>query len=155
MSHSRPTDPTADHPSAPEAAATVTPTLREGPGTKIGPYRILQLIGEGGFGSVFMTEQEQPVQRRVALKIIKLGMDTRQVVARFEQERQAWRSWIIRASPRCWTPARPRPGGGPAVVSRDRHVARLDVPMDEPLGVRVLDRLAHLHKELQPLGDAQ
>jgi serine/threonine protein kinase/tetratricopeptide (TPR) repeat protein len=67
----------------------VAPTLREGPGTKIGPYRILQLIGEGGFGSVFMAEQEQPVQRRVALKIIKLGMDTRQVVARFEQERQA------------------------------------------------------------------
>ncbi len=63
--------------------------LREGPGTRIGPYKILQLIGEGGFGSVFMAEQERPVNRKVALKIIKLGMDTRQVVARFEQERQA------------------------------------------------------------------
>jgi serine/threonine protein kinase len=63
--------------------------LREGPGTRIGPYKLLQLIGEGGFGSVFMAEQEVPVRRRVALKIIKLGMDTRQVVARFEQERQA------------------------------------------------------------------
>ncbi|MCG3123925.1 MAG: Serine/threonine-protein kinase PknD [Phycisphaerales bacterium] len=61
----------------------------EGPGVCIGPYRLLQLIGEGGFGSVFMAQQEQPVQRLVALKIIKLGMDTRQVVARFEQERQA------------------------------------------------------------------
>jgi serine/threonine protein kinase/tetratricopeptide (TPR) repeat protein len=61
----------------------------EGPGTVIGPYRILQLIGEGGFGSVFVAEQEKPVQRKVALKVIKLGMDTRQVVARFEQERQA------------------------------------------------------------------
>src|SRR5262250_2064509 len=61
----------------------------EGPGTRIGPYKLLQLIGEGGFGAVFMAEQEQPVRRRVALKIIKLGMDTRQVVARFEQERQA------------------------------------------------------------------
>ncbi|MBX3382122.1 MAG: tetratricopeptide repeat protein [Phycisphaeraceae bacterium] len=63
--------------------------LREAPGSCIGPYKLLQLIGEGGFGSVFMAEQEQPVQRKVALKIIKLGMDTRQVVARFEQERQA------------------------------------------------------------------
>ncbi len=61
----------------------------EGPGTHIGPYKLLQRIGEGGFGSVFMAEQEQPVRRKVALKIIKLGMDTRQVVARFEQERQA------------------------------------------------------------------
>jgi serine/threonine protein kinase len=58
-------------------------------GTKIGPYKVLELIGEGGFGSVYMAQQEHPVQRRVALKIIKLGMDTRQVVARFEQERQA------------------------------------------------------------------
>ncbi len=63
--------------------------LTEKPGTRIGPYKILQLIGEGGFGSVFMAEQTEPVHRRVALKIIKLGMDTRQVVARFEAERQA------------------------------------------------------------------
>lgn len=61
----------------------------EGPGSRIGPYKLLQLIGEGGFGSIFMAEQEQPVRRKVALKIIKLGMDTQQVVARFEQERQA------------------------------------------------------------------
>jgi serine/threonine protein kinase/tetratricopeptide (TPR) repeat protein len=61
----------------------------EGVGSRIGPYRLLQLIGEGGFGSVFMAEQEEPVRRKVALKVIKLGMDTRQVVARFEQERQA------------------------------------------------------------------
>src|SRR5262245_45065103 len=61
----------------------------EQPGSRIGPYRLLQLLGEGGFGSVFMAQQEQPVIRKVALKIIKLGMDTRQVVARFEQERQA------------------------------------------------------------------
>ncbi|HUN81646.1 MAG TPA: serine/threonine-protein kinase [Phycisphaerae bacterium] len=61
----------------------------EGPGSRIGPYKLLQLIGEGGFGAVFMAEQLTPVRRRVALKIIKLGMDTRQVVARFEQERQA------------------------------------------------------------------
>src|SRR6185369_14452983 len=52
-------------------------------------YKLLQQIGEGGFGVVFMAEQEHPVRRMVALKIIKLGMDTRQVVARFEAERQA------------------------------------------------------------------
>ncbi|HLP85714.1 MAG TPA: serine/threonine-protein kinase [Phycisphaerales bacterium] len=74
---------------ASSADATIAAPIREGPGTRIGPYKLLQLIGEGGFGSVFMAEQEVPVTRRVALKIIKLGMDTRQVVARFEQERQA------------------------------------------------------------------
>ncbi len=58
-------------------------------GEKIGPYRILQLLGEGGFGSVYMAEQSEPIRRRVALKVIKAGMDTRQVIARFEQERQA------------------------------------------------------------------
>jgi serine/threonine protein kinase/tetratricopeptide (TPR) repeat protein len=61
----------------------------EGPGTTIGRYRLLQQIGEGGFGSVYMAEQEQPVRRKVALKIIKLGMDTKQIIARFEAERQA------------------------------------------------------------------
>jgi serine/threonine protein kinase len=76
--------PTLGEPTSPHHAS-----FREGPGTRIGPYKLLQLIGEGGFGSVFMAEQEHPVRRRVALKIIKLGMDTRQVVARFEQERQA------------------------------------------------------------------
>jgi eukaryotic-like serine/threonine-protein kinase len=52
-------------------------------------YKLLQKIGEGGMGVVYMAEQEEPVRRRVALKIIKLGMDTKQVVARFEAERQA------------------------------------------------------------------
>ena len=58
-------------------------------GERIGPYKLLQQIGEGGFGVVWMAEQEQPVRRRVALKIIKMGMDTKEVIARFEQERQA------------------------------------------------------------------
>jgi len=66
-----------------------TASIRESPGAKIGPYKLLELIGEGGFGSVFMAEQITPIRRRVAMKIIKLGMDTRAVVARFEQERQA------------------------------------------------------------------
>ncbi|HEX2973458.1 MAG TPA: protein kinase, partial [Tepidisphaeraceae bacterium] len=70
-------------------AANDLVAMSEGPGTKIGPYKILQLIGEGGFGIVYMAEQQQPIQRTVALKIVKLGMDTRQVIARFEAERQA------------------------------------------------------------------
>ncbi|MCC7290449.1 MAG: protein kinase [Phycisphaerales bacterium] len=70
-------------------SALPSPPLFERPGSRIGPYKLLQQIGEGGFGVVFMAEQDQPVRRRVALKIIKFGMDTRQIVARFEQERQA------------------------------------------------------------------
>ncbi len=58
-------------------------------GTMVGNYKLLQEVGKGGFGVVYMAEQQKPIKRRVALKIIKLGMDTRQVVARFEVERQA------------------------------------------------------------------
>ena len=63
--------------------------VTEKPGDKIGHYKLLQQIGEGGCGVVYMAEQEEPIRRRVALKVIKLGMDTKQVVARFEAERQA------------------------------------------------------------------
>jgi serine/threonine protein kinase len=68
---------------------TVDDPVTERPGTVIGPYKLLEQIGEGGFGVVFMAEQTQPVRRKVALKVLKPGMDTRQVVARFEAERQA------------------------------------------------------------------
>src|SRR5262249_48132422 len=61
----------------------------ERPGTVIGPYKLLEEIGEGGFGVVYLAEQTEPIRRKVALKILKPGMDTRQVVARFEAERQA------------------------------------------------------------------
>ena len=70
-------DPTIDQP----------PTER--PGATIGPYKLRELIGEGGMGVVYVAEQTQPVRRKVALKVIKPGMDTKQVVARFEAERQA------------------------------------------------------------------
>jgi signal transduction histidine kinase len=77
----------------PSAVVIDDPTLGQPPseraGTQIGPYKLLQQIGEGGFGVVFMAEQTEPVRRRVALKVIKPGMDTRQVIARFEAERQA------------------------------------------------------------------
>jgi serine/threonine protein kinase len=64
-------------------------SLDETVGSSIGRYRLLEKLGEGGFGVVWAAEQKEPVKRRIALKIIKLGMDTKQVVARFEAERQA------------------------------------------------------------------
>ena len=74
------------------SAKTVTliaPAVSVRIGERIGPYKLLEQIGEGGFGVVFMAEQNEPVRRKVALKVIKPGMDTRHVVARFEAERQA------------------------------------------------------------------
>src|SRR6266404_3881177 len=79
----------------PEEALTAANTQQNAPppgekaGERIGRYKLLQQIGQGGCGVVYMAEQEEPVHRRVALKVIKLGMDTRQVIARFEAERQA------------------------------------------------------------------
>src|SRR5438552_1377380 len=69
--------------------AMIDQPITERPGAVIGPYKLLEQIGEGGFGVVFMAEQTQPIRRKVALKVLKPGMDTRQVVARFEAERQA------------------------------------------------------------------
>ena len=76
-------------PAAKPARLNTSVPLVESPGTIIGRYKLLRQIGEGGMGVVYLAEQEEPVKRRVALKIIKLGMDTRQVVALFEAERQA------------------------------------------------------------------
>ena len=72
-----------------ENATIVFDSLADETGKQLGPYKLLQRIGEGGMGDVYMAEQCQPIKRRVALKIIKLGMDTKQIVARFEAERQA------------------------------------------------------------------
>ena len=83
-------DATSDHGPDPDAPTkTLVPSPDEQLGDRIGPYKLLQKIGEGGMGAVFMAEQEHPVRRRVALKVIKPGMDTGQVIARFEAERQA------------------------------------------------------------------
>ena len=87
-------EPRADGASSPPALAD-RPTVKvilpppEAPAQMIGRYKLLEKIGEGGFGEVWMAEQREPVKRRVALKLIKLGMDSRQIVARFEAERQA------------------------------------------------------------------
>jgi eukaryotic-like serine/threonine-protein kinase len=82
-------DSLLDRPAGSGPVATINQPTTERPGTVIGPYKLLQQIGEGGMGRVYMAEQTQPVQRKVALKIIKPGMDSRQVIARFEAERQA------------------------------------------------------------------
>src|SRR5262245_17533408 len=74
---------------APALLATLDEPVTERPGTVIGPYKLLEQIGEGGFGLVFVAEQQHPIRRKVALKIIKPGMDSRDVIARFEAERQA------------------------------------------------------------------
>src|SRR5579864_871626 len=78
-----------ERPFAGQATIAHPTDLCEGPGTVIGPYKLLEQIGEGGMGLVFMAEQTKPLRRKVALKILKPGMDSRQVIARFEAERQA------------------------------------------------------------------
>src|SRR5262245_49034806 len=93
MAHERP-ESLLDHapPNLPLSSnnnETDQPPAIEGAGQVIGPYKLLEQIGEGGFGVVFMAEQQHPVRRKVALKVVKAGMDTRQVIARFEAERQA------------------------------------------------------------------
>ncbi len=74
---------------APELGAAVDQPMIEQPGTEIGPYRLLEKIGEGGMGLVYKADQVRPVRRQVAVKVIRAGMDCREVIARFETERQA------------------------------------------------------------------
>jgi serine/threonine protein kinase/tetratricopeptide (TPR) repeat protein len=84
-----PGDSPAPPPAADPWATSDLPTAGPDPGTVIGPYKLLEEIGEGGFGVVYLAEQTNPVRRKVALKVLKPGMDSKQVVARFEAERQA------------------------------------------------------------------
>src|SRR5947209_8037096 len=74
---------------SPVPLATVDEPHRETAGTVIGPYKLIEQIGEGGMGAVWMAQQTEPVKRLVAVKLIKAGMDSKQVIARFEAERQA------------------------------------------------------------------
>ena len=84
-----PTDATADGTTPRDGSCMAPRPITEGIGTQLGPYKLREKIGEGGMGVVYLAEQEKPMRRKVALKIIKPGMDTMQVVARFEAERQA------------------------------------------------------------------
>src|SRR5262249_1387052 len=79
----------ADQAAGPASVTASDSQLTQPVGSVIGRYKVLQQIGEGGCGVVYMAEQQEPVRRRVALKIIRLGMDTKSVIARFEAERQA------------------------------------------------------------------
>ncbi len=88
LEHDRAEDSLLDR-MTPGLSDTFAIAVAERPGTRIGPYKLLEQIGEGGMGSVYVAEQREPISRKVALKIIKPGMDTRVVVARFEAERQA------------------------------------------------------------------
>src|SRR5262245_10944069 len=88
LDHDRSEDSLLDR-SVPGIGAIVDQSIAERPGTQIGAYKLIEQVGEGGFGVVFLEDQERPVRRKVALKIIKPGMDTRQVIVRFEAERQA------------------------------------------------------------------
>src|SRR5262249_24057371 len=82
-------DAPAPLPARPVISTTIDQSLTATRGTVIGPYKLLEQIGEGGMGTVWMAEQKEPIQRRVAVKVIKAGMDSKQVLARFEAERQA------------------------------------------------------------------
>src|SRR6188472_1754471 len=82
-------DAAAEAAPRPEIEAELARLKPEEAGEWIGPYKLMEQIGEGGFGTVWVADQERPVRRRVALKIIKMGMDTKEVIGRFEQERQA------------------------------------------------------------------
>src|SRR5262245_31339770 len=73
----------------PGIAGTIAESITETAGMVIGPYKLIEPIGEGGMGTVWMAQQTEPVKRVVALKLIKAGMDSKQVIARFEAERQA------------------------------------------------------------------
>ncbi len=89
-----------------EPAFTTDLPITEGPGTVIGSYKLREQIGEGGFGLVFMAEQQEPIRRKVAIKVIKPGMDTQQVIARLEAERRPSPSWTTRTSLAYWTRAK-------------------------------------------------
>jgi hypothetical protein len=81
---------------APKSAGRVDQPLTERAGMVIGPYKLLEEIGEGGFGIVFMAHQQHPLRRKVALKVIKPGMDSKQVIARFEAERRTSTAMVSR-----------------------------------------------------------
>ncbi len=83
------TDSLLDRPPADMTVPTIDQPTTESPGPVIGPYKLIEQIGEGGMGRVWMAQQTEPVKRLVAVKLIKAGMDSRQVIARFEAERQA------------------------------------------------------------------
>jgi len=149
------TDDTRDPTRPGDADVTRPPTASDETGEQIGPYRLLQKIGEGGMGEVWVAEQRQPVRRTVALKVIKVGMDTRQVVARFEAERQALALMDHPAIAKvldAGATAQGRPyfvmeyvQGEPITAYCDRH--RLGTPERLALFMRVCNGVQHAHQK--------
>ena len=144
-------------------------TTDEGPeldavGTRIGPYRLLRRIGEGGMGVVFEADQETPVRRRVALKLIKWGMDTRRVVARFESERQALALMSHANIARVYDAGATEQGrpyfvmecvkGEPITIYCDRHCLttgeRLTLFLQVCAGVQHAHQRGVIHRDLKP-----
>ncbi|MBI3464132.1 MAG: serine/threonine protein kinase [Planctomycetes bacterium] len=122
---------------------------------RVGPYQILQVLGEGGMGVVYLAEQKQPVRRRVALKLIKLGMDTKEVIARFESERQALAMMShphVAAVLDAGATEHGRPyfvmeyvPGIPITEYCDKH--RLGIPQRLELFVHVCEAVQHAHQK--------
>lgn len=142
------------HPS-PAPPAQAPSEVPEKPGDRIGPYKLLQRLGEGAVGIVFMAEQEAPIRRRVALKILKPGMDTRAVIARFESERQALALMDHPNIARVFD-AGSTPGGRPFFVMElvpglritdycDRH--RLPLRQRLLLFLQVCEAIQHAHQK--------
>jgi serine/threonine protein kinase/Tfp pilus assembly protein PilF len=155
-------DPTNPH--ATVTAQALRHALGEQPGDLIGPYRLLQLLGEGGFGFVFLAERRDPFVQRVALKVVKPGMDSRAVLSRFEQERQALAVMDHPNVARVFdagTTASGRPyfvmehvGGEPITTYCDRH--KLTIRQRLELFIPVCDAVQHahhkgiIHRDLKP-----
>lgn len=129
--------------------------LSEGPGTVIGRYKLLEKIGEGGMAVVYMAEQEKPIRRKVALKVIKLGMDTRQVIARFEAERQALALLDHSNIARVYDAGATEAGRPYFVMELVRGVTiteycdknRLDTPQRLELFIQVCHAVQHAHQK--------
>jgi eukaryotic-like serine/threonine-protein kinase len=143
---------------------TATADYPKTAGVIIGPYHLLQLIGQGGMGEVWLAEQTQPVRRRVAIKLIKTGMDTREVVARFESERQALALMNHPAIAKVFD-AGSTPEGRPYFVMEyvaglpitdycDRHKLstrqRLELFVSVGEGVQHAHQKAIIHRDLKP-----
>jgi len=139
----------------PSMATTRSPTNSDAAFEIIGPYRLLQRIGEGGMGEVYLAEQTEPIHRQVALKLIKAGLDTKQVVARFEAERQALalmdHPGIAKVYEAGETPrglpyfAMEFVKGEPITSYCDRH--RLSTPERLDLFARVCEAVQHAHQK--------
>ena len=140
------------------------PPVAEKPGDTVGRYKLLQRIGEGGFGVVFMAEQREPIVRRVALKVIKAGLDTREVIARFEAERQALAMMDHPGIARVFDAGATATGrpffvmelvrGLPITTFCDRHELdtrrRLELFMDVCAAVQHAHQKGIIHRDLKP-----